>query len=115
TDERRMDRFEERLAGLRVEPPLALSVEPLGRRPAGRLRPDSRLLRAVRAVRAELGLPPTLASGSTDANAALAQGLPAVSLGVARGDDMHTLREHIELDSLALGWRQLERLVERLL
>jgi tripeptide aminopeptidase len=115
TDERRLDRFWQLLSALRVDRPLALSVELLGRRPSGRLRRDSRLLRTVQAVRSELRLPTALASGSTDANAALASGIPALSLGVSRGEDMHTVREQIEIDSLAVGWQQLERVVERLL
>ena len=34
-------------------------------------------------------LPATAADGSTDANAALAAGIPAVALGCCDGEDMH--------------------------
>ena len=76
---------------------------------------DSQLLSLVRTVRSDLMLPPTLGSGSTDANAALALGIPALAIGVADGAGMHTLGERIELTSLELGRRQLELIVTRLL
>jgi di/tripeptidase len=94
---------------------LALHVEIVGKRPAGRLARDSKLLGVVRGVRAELGLPDVLGSGSTDANAALAQGIPALTLGVATGSGMHSTNERIDLDSLAVGLRQVEMVVERVL
>jgi tripeptide aminopeptidase len=103
------------LDGLRCDPSLALHVEIVGKRPAGRLPRDSKLLGVVRGVRAELGLPDALGSGSTDANAALAQGIPALTLGVATGSGMHSTNERIDLDSLAVGLRQVEMVVERVL
>ena len=109
-----LDAFKHRLDGLVVTEPLELAVEPLGRRPAGRLDRAHPLLAAVRAVRKELGLPDTLGDGSTDANAALAHGIPALSLGCARGHDMHALTERIELASLRLGRAQLEGVLRRL-
>jgi tripeptide aminopeptidase len=103
------------LDGLQCDPPLALHVEIVGKRPAGRLERSSNLLEVVRTVRAELGLPDVLGSGSTDANAALAQGIPALTLGVATGSGMHSTSERIDVDSLAIGFRQVEMVVERLL
>jgi di/tripeptidase len=69
----------------------------------------------VREVRGELHLPDTLVAASTDANAALARGVPALALGVARGSGMHTLDEQIELDSVETGRLQLELVLRRLL
>lgn len=114
-DEAPLERFAEVLESKRGDGLVSITVEAVGRRRAGRLPRDSALLAAVRAVRAELGLPDTLESGSTDANAALALGIPAVSLGVARGAGMHTLAEWIDTSTLALGAAQLERVVLRLL
>ena len=68
----------------------------------------------MRAARAEVGLPDVLSDGSTDANAALAHGIPALSIGCARGHDMHALSERIEIASLALGVSQLEGVLRRL-
>jgi acetylornithine deacetylase/succinyl-diaminopimelate desuccinylase-like protein len=110
-----LDAFAARLAALSLPDPLRLSVEAVARRHAGRLPRDSQLLAAVRGARGELGLPDVLDSGSTDANAALALGIPALALGVARGAEMHTLGERIALDSLPAGRRQLELVVRRLL
>ena len=53
--------------------------------------------------------------GSTDANAALARGIPALSLGCAHGHDMHALTERIELASLEQGRAQLDGVLRRLL
>jgi acetylornithine deacetylase/succinyl-diaminopimelate desuccinylase-like protein len=110
-----LERFRSTLETLEVEPPLAVSTELLGTRPAGSLDPNHPLLATVREVRAALGLPDELGDGSTDANAALAAGIPALVLGVARGSGMHTLDERIEIASLDLGVRQLERVLRRLL
>jgi acetylornithine deacetylase/succinyl-diaminopimelate desuccinylase-like protein len=114
-DEKPLASFVEQLDGLAVEPPLTVSIEDLVRRPCGRLARDATILRVVRDVRIELGLPDVLVPASTDANAALARGIPALALGVARGSGMHSVAEQIELDSLELGRRQLELVLRRLL
>jgi acetylornithine deacetylase/succinyl-diaminopimelate desuccinylase-like protein len=114
-DEPPLDAFARSLATLAVEPPLAVDVEVVGRRPAGRLDRAAPLLAAVRGVRAELGLPDRLDAGSTDASAALARGVPALTLGVTHGSGMHTESERIELPPLELGRRQLAALLRRLL
>lgn len=104
-----------RLRALTLSDGLELAVETIDRRPAGRLDRGHPLLAAVRAVRAELGLPDELRDGSTDANAALAAGIPALSIGCARGADMHTPDEWIERASIAAGVAQLEGVLRRLL
>ena len=114
-DEATLDGFASALEKLAVPPPLSVSIELLGRRPSGQLPRDAPLLEAVRAVRAELGLPDRLEAGSTDANAALARGIPALTLGIARGSGMHTLEERIDAGSLELGRKQLELVLQRLL
>lgn len=114
-DEADLEEFERALSALRVAEPLKLGLEILGRRGAGRLPRDHELVRAVREVRAQLGLPDRLGEGSTDANAALALGIPALTLGVARGGGMHSLGEWIDVGSLELGVAQLERCLARLL
>lgn len=114
-EEAALDRFSGLLGGLRPPDGLTLEVEPLGRRPAGRLDRRHPLLVAVLAARAQLGLPETLSDGSTDANAALSQGIPALALGCARGSDMHLPSERIEAASLELGAAQLEAVLRRLL
>lgn len=99
--------FTARLRKLALDPPLTLECTVLGLRGAGRTALGHPLVKAARAARSELGLPDQLGSGSTDANAAVALGIPAIALGCARGSGMHTMRERIELGSLHLGRRQL--------
>jgi tripeptide aminopeptidase len=107
--------FHELLDGLQVPSPLELTVEVMGERPAGSMPRDHPLLTTVLGIRRGLGLAETLESGSTDANAAIGLGIPAISLGVARGSDMHTLHEKIDLRSLELGVRQLELVLAAML
>jgi tripeptide aminopeptidase len=114
-DEAELAAAHDRFEALEVGDGLELEVETVDRRPAGRLDRGHPLLAAVREARAELGLPDDLRDGSTDANAALAAGIPALSIGCARGGDMHTPAEWIERDSIALGVAQLEGVLRRLL
>jgi acetylornithine deacetylase/succinyl-diaminopimelate desuccinylase-like protein len=114
-DEAELERAAARFAALEAPEGLDLAVETVDRRPAGRIDRDHPLLLAVREARAELGLPDDLQDGSTDANAALAAGIPALSIGCARGGDMHTPDEWIERDSIPLGVAQLEGVLRRLL
>ena len=50
-------------------------------------------------------------ASSTDANAALARGLPAIGFGVYRGGDAHRSSEWIDPASLVDGYRAFERLL----
>jgi Peptidase family M20/M25/M40 len=102
-----LDAFAEKVRPSRVEEPLRLECEIVGRRTAGRTDPSDPLVRLVVAARRTLGLGEYLRSGSTDANAAAALGIPAVALGWARGSGMHTRHERIDLESLEPGVRQL--------
>lgn len=114
-DEEHVDDFWSRLQTIGVPPPLELTLEEVGRRPAGRLSRSAELLQVVRDVRAEIGLPDHFDAASTDANAALARGIDGIALGVAFGQGMHTLDERIEIASLADGRKQLELVLRRLL
>ncbi|HWF52301.1 MAG TPA: M20/M25/M40 family metallo-hydrolase, partial [Solirubrobacteraceae bacterium] len=107
-----LDAFEARLRAVSVAPPLALACDVVGRRPAGQIDPEHPLVSAILAVRRGLGLADAFGAGSTDANAAAAVGIPAVSRGCARGSGMHTLRERIDLSSLEVGSEQLRRVIE---
>ncbi len=112
TDPGDLEVFEEALTRLRVALPLRLGVEVLGHRPAGRLERGHPLVAGVRRVGSRLGLPDRLGSGSTDANAAVAAGIPALALGCARGSGMHSLAERIDLGSLELGCAQVAAVAE---
>jgi tripeptide aminopeptidase len=110
-----LDAFVAALDGLHVDAPLRLEVERLGDRPGGSLPRDAPLLAAALAAREALGLPLATGAGSTDANAALARGIPALCLGVSYGSGMHSLDERIDAPSLELGAAQLEHVLRLLL
>jgi tripeptide aminopeptidase len=110
-DQRELDAFEAELVGLSVESPLEVECELVGQRPAGRIEHGHRLVQTVLQVRRSLALPDRFGSGSTDANAAAAFDIPALSIGCTRGSGMHTLEERIELEPLELGCRQLAAVI----
>lgn len=114
-DPAELDAFEGTLDRLAVDPPLRLTRTIVGRRPAGRTQRDEPLLAAVRAVRARLGLADELVAGSTDANAAHAYGIPALSIGCGRGAGMHTPGERISISSLEIGARQFAGVIDAVL
>jgi tripeptide aminopeptidase len=65
-------------------------------------------------VRGAAGLPDAEPSlPSTDANAALGAGLPALTVGLARVLGAHTLAEHADVSELATGLDVLVGLVAR--
>jgi tripeptide aminopeptidase len=107
-DDRELSAFEARLGELSVAPALSLACEVVGRRGAGQIDRGHPLVRSVVRARRTLGLGETFGAGSTDANAAAALGIPAVGIGCAHGEGMHTLHERIDLASLETGVRQLE-------
>ena len=71
-----------------------VTIQPIGERPAGRTAQRSPLVTAAqRALRAE-GWRPRLTASSTDANAAMAAGVPAIALGWGgRSGELHSIRE----------------------
>ena len=86
-----------------------------GRRPGGRIGTAHPLLLEVQRARARAGLPPAREdSASTDANAALGRGIPAVTLGLTRGAAIHRTDEWIELAPLAAGVATVLHLVHHL-
>ena len=78
-------------------------IEEIGRRPAGGVAESSPLARAAVAAHERAGVPAELRAASTDANAAYAAGIPAVALGVTRGEGEHTPEEWIETAPVADG------------
>jgi len=85
----------------------------VGDRPAGSS-PNERLVAAARAAYGAVGVTAHTSAGSTDANPAMAAGLPAIAFGGYRGGDAHRLEEWLEPDSLAVGLEAFSELLERL-
>jgi tripeptide aminopeptidase len=113
-DQGGLDAFEDEVRELSVDPALELECEIVGRRPAGVTDAAHPLVRTIIDVRRSLGLADRCGSGSTDANAAAALGIPAVSLGCTLGSGMHTVHERIELGALEMGARQLVAVINAL-
>lgn len=88
-------------------------IRQVGDRPTANV-PNAALVREAQAALREAGVRPRLAASSTDANAAMAAGVPAIAFGVYRGGDAHRLSEWLEPASLPTGYGVLARLLERL-
>ena len=92
------------LAGSRV----TAKVREIGSRPAAKLRTDSRLLAAIRAVDGHLGIRATLDCSSTDANIPLSMGMEAVSIGAGgQGGGAHTTLEWYNPEGRDLGLKRI--------
>lgn len=71
---------------------LEVTMELIGKRPSGLVAPDTPLIQRAMAASRYLGLTPQLGAGSTDANVAIARGIPATTIsrgGVSRGAHSH--------------------------
>ena len=90
-------------------------MERLDRRPAGSVPLTHPLVAAILRARRSVGLPATTGDGSTDANAALAAGIPAVALGCCEGTDMHAPTERIRAGSIVAGAEQLRAVLREIL
>ncbi len=89
-----------------------ISMETIGSRPAGSLPREHDLVKAAERALALAGCAEiAFKSSSTDANVPLAQGIPALSIGMTSGGNMHTKNEYIETASLSMGLEQLVHLV----
>jgi acetylornithine deacetylase/succinyl-diaminopimelate desuccinylase-like protein len=116
-DTSRLDVAAERLAAAAADltsDGVSVSLTELGRRPGGATPPEHPLVRdAIEAARAAgLGAPRT-AESSTDANAALGKGIPAITVGLCHSRDAHTPDESVDLSLLGPSLRALHDLVTR--
>lgn len=90
-----------------------VDVRQVGDRPAARV-DNGALVRAARQALAAVRVEARVAASSTDANAAMACGIPAICFGVYRGGDAHRLSEWLEPASLEVGYRALLELLQLL-
>ncbi|MBA3413624.1 MAG: M20/M25/M40 family metallo-hydrolase [Chloroflexia bacterium] len=86
---------------------VSFAVETLGERPAGEAPLDSDVVRVATVVLGALGVETAYDASSTDANVALARGVPAVCIGLTSGGNVHREDEYIETEPLATGLAQL--------
>ena len=89
---------------------VAVEVRRVGDRPAASGGNEALVALAEQALRS-VGVEPQRSASSTDANAAMAAGLPALCFGVDRGGDAHRAGEWIEPASLDEGMLALRELL----
>lgn len=85
---------------------VAPKVDVVGDRPGGRLPPDHPLIRLVDDAAATVGASVTWQAASTDTNVPLSHGAPAVCLGIAKGENLHTVDEALDVSVLQNGLQQ---------
>lgn len=90
-----------------------VSIEKIGDRPVA-LTDNGELANAAYKVMSKYGLEPKLIPGSTDANAAMAAGIPSITIGIYKGGDAHRKTEWVELKSLETGFHVLKDFIEAL-
>lgn len=90
-----------------------VEIVQVGDRPAGRV-DNAGLVRVAREALDTVGQPARVVPSSTDANAAIAAGVPAIGFGAYRGGDAHRTSEWLEPASLLTGFEALARLLERI-
>lgn len=88
-------------------------IKQVGDRPTAKVA-NGTIVRAARDALGHVDITPRLVASSTDANAAMDVGLPAIAFGVYRGGDAHRLSEWLEPDSLVTGYRAFVRLLANL-
>ena len=88
-------------------------IDKIGDRPAAEV-DNRRLVAAAREALTSVGIEAKLVASSTDANAAMAAGIPAISFGVYRGGDAHRLSEWLDPASLPIGYQALLHLMAAL-
>ncbi|MCX8025728.1 MAG: M20/M25/M40 family metallo-hydrolase, partial [Thermanaerothrix sp.] len=90
-----------------------IDVVTMGNRPAGEIPPHHPLVQKAVQCLSSLGIEVTLEQASTDANAPLSLGYPAICVGLARGGRAHTEEEFIEVESVSLGLQQVLCLIQK--
>src|SRR5690606_27090327 len=84
----------ERIAHSRASNGIEVKIDLLGERPAGTCSIEHPIVQsAARALR-RLGFEPVFDASSTDANAAIGVGIPAVCVGITHGGGGHTVSEY---------------------
>lgn len=92
---------------LDTDPTVQFDVAVVGDRPSGCIPVEHPLVQLAAAALEAVGQKAQYQSGSTDANALLAVGLPTVTVGLTTGGNAHRLDEYIEVGPLADGLWQV--------
>lgn len=94
---------------------LDLQIEVVGDRPGGALPADHALVQLANKTLTALGISPSSAPSSTDANVPLSQGVPAICIGITNGRGPHRLDESLDIRPIPKGMAQLASLLLTLL
>jgi tripeptide aminopeptidase len=100
------------LAQANREGVVQVTGEVIGERPAGEISASHPLVSLAVQCLQEQGIIARLNIGSTDANAPLSRGYPAVTVGLTHGAGAHTVGEFIVIQPLVLGLQQMFNLVD---
>jgi len=91
---------------------VTIKITMIGERPGGSLPADHPLIKAACKALKSAGVRESrLDVGSTDANAPLSRGYPAICIGLTRGDGAHTPQEYIEISPIEKGYKALMNLI----
>jgi tripeptide aminopeptidase len=90
---------------------ISTEIEVLGERPAGQTPESEPIVQTAIEIHRRLGMDPYTDASSTDANVPIARGIPAVCVGVTRGEGAHRIEESIEIEPISQGLTQLLLLV----
>ena len=83
-------------------------IKLIGKRPGGELSDRHPLVEiAIQALKDCGENKINLERGSTDASVPISLGLPAICIGITRGDNAHSLREYIEIEPISRGYNAL--------
>ncbi len=96
-----------------VHPHVQMKTTLIGSRPAGAISEDHLLVRLAVETYRQHGVFPRLGSASSDANAPLSRGYPAICIGITHGGEAHTANEYIQTGPILNGYLALKQIVNR--
>jgi len=94
---------------------IPVAVESLDDRAGGATRSSHKCVKLLEAALRAEGLNPVRAVSSTEANVAMAEGIPSVATGVALGSGIHTLDERFDKASFLQGLRVMLNYVAKMM
>ena len=78
---------------------VSVEIKPIGDRPAGQTPKDAPIVAYMATAAQALGYPPTYEASSTDSNAPMALGVPAITIGGGgKGGRAHSLDEWVDME-----------------
>jgi acetylornithine deacetylase/succinyl-diaminopimelate desuccinylase-like protein len=93
---------------------ISITAEQIGDRPTGEISESAPLIKLCHSVFLETGFNAVqFKSGSTDANIPFSKNIPAVCIGIADGEDVHTPGEYLITDSLDRAIEKVGKIISR--